>query len=103
MADELPVPVKTALRKLGADIRDARLRRRIPVKVMAQRTQVTRMTLYKLERGDPNVAVGTYATALFVLGMIDRFAEIAGARFDVLGLGLDEERLPKRIRSRKVT
>lgn len=103
MADELPVPVKTALRKLGGDIRDARLRRRIPVKVMAQRTQVTRMTLYKLERGDPNVAVGTYATALFVLGMIDRFAEIAGARFDVLGLGLDEERLPKRIRSRKVT
>ena len=103
MADELPVPVKTALRKLGGDIRDARLRRRIPVKVMAQRTQVTRMTLYKLERGDPNVAVGTYATALFVLGMIDRFAEIASARFDVLGLGLDEERLPKRIRSRKVT
>ena len=40
---------------------------------------------------------------LFVLGMIGRFAEIADVRFDTLGLSLDEERLPRRIRSRKVT
>ena len=96
----LPIPVHKALRKLGSDIRDARLRRRIPTAIMAQRALVSRITLHKVEQGDPTVAMGTYATALFVLGMTERLAELADARFDRLGLALEEERLPKRIRSR---
>jgi DNA-binding XRE family transcriptional regulator len=47
----LPIPIKNALRKLGSDIRDARLRRRIPVAVMAQRAFISRTTLVKLEKG----------------------------------------------------
>jgi transcriptional regulator with XRE-family HTH domain len=101
--DRLPIPVRRALSKLGADIRAARLRRRIPVAVMAQRALVGRITLYKLERGDPNVAMGTYATVLFILGMSERLADIADIRFDELGMSLDEERLPQRIRTKKVT
>ena len=46
----LPIPVKSALRKLGSDIRDARLRRRIPAAVMAQRAFISRTTLVKVER-----------------------------------------------------
>jgi hypothetical protein len=96
--DTLPFPVRRALLKLGKDIRDARLRRRIPTAVMADRALINRMTLYKIERGDPTVSVAAYATVLFVLGMIDRFAEIADAKFDQIGRSLDDERLPKRIR-----
>lgn len=99
----LPVPVLRSLSKLGADIKSARLRRRIPVTIMAQRAFVTRVTLRKLERGEPTVGIGTYATVLFILGMSARLAEVADIRFDELGMSLDEERLPKRIRSRKVT
>jgi hypothetical protein len=95
----LPLPVRNALRKLGADMRDARLRRRISTAIMAQRALVARMTLHKAERGDPTVSMGTYATVLFVLGMTDRLAELADVRSDALGLLLEEERLPKRIRS----
>ena len=101
--ERLPIPVRRALSKLGADIRVARLRRRIPVAVMAQRALVGRITLSKVERGDPNVAMGTYATVLFILGMSERLAEVADIRLDELGMSLDEERLPKRIRTRKVT
>ena len=101
--ERLPIPVRRALSKLGSDIRVARLRRRIPVAIMAQRALVGRITLSKLERGDPNVAMGTYATVLFILGMSERLADIADIRFDPLGMSLDEERLPKRIRTRKVT
>ena len=97
----LPLPVRTGLRKLGADIRDARVRRRIPTAVMAQRALVSRTTLHKVEKGDPTVSIGAYATVLFILGLNARFSEIADVRFDRLGLSLDEERLPKRIRSRK--
>jgi hypothetical protein len=96
---KMPIPVRKALRKLGQDLRDARLRRRIPTVIMSQRALVTRTTLHKVERGDPTVSMGTYSTVLFVLGMTERLAELADARFDRLGLVLEEERLPKRIRS----
>jgi hypothetical protein len=98
--EALPIPVKNALRKLGSDIRDARLRRRIPVAVMAQRAFISRTTLVKLEKGYPGVAIGTYAAVLFALGMIDRLRELAEARSDEIGLALEEERLPKRIEIR---
>jgi len=98
----LPVPVRRAVRKLGQDIRDARLRRRIPTEILAQRASISRMTLYNVENGNINVSIGTYATILFVLGMIDRVGTLADANEDTLGRQLEEERLPKRIRlSRK--
>jgi transcriptional regulator with XRE-family HTH domain len=95
----VPLPVKRALAKLGADLRDARRRRRIPTAVMAERAMIVRATLQKAEKGDPGVSMGTYATLLFVLGMTDRLTELADVRFDASGLALQEERLPKRIRT----
>ena len=95
----LPLPVRRALSKLGADIRDARRRRRIPTAVMAERAMIVRATLQKAEKGDPGVSMGTYATLLFVLGLTDRLADLADARYDATGLALEEERLPKRIRA----
>ena len=93
----LPIPVKSALRKLGSDIRDARLRRRIPAAVMAQRAFISRTTLLKVEKGGPGVALGTYAAVLFALGMLDRLRDLASAKTDEVGLALEEEHLPKRI------
>lgn len=93
-----PIPVARALRKLGHDIRDARRRRRVPVAILAQRASISRSTLNKVEKGDPNVSLGLYATVLFVLGMIDRVADLADPRHDTVGLALEEENLPQRIR-----
>jgi transcriptional regulator with XRE-family HTH domain len=93
-----PAPVRRALRKLGQDIRDARRRRRIPVQIMAERASISRTTLSKVEKGDPGVSLGIYARVLFVLGMAERLAELADVRSDALGLELDEEQLPQRIR-----
>jgi hypothetical protein len=67
---------------------------------MADRAQITRMTLYKIERGEPTVSMGAYATVLFVLGLTDRLAELADIKSDEVGLALDQERLPRRIRVR---
>src|ERR1700693_6203556 len=93
-----PVPVSRALRKLGHDIRDARRRRRIPVAILAQRASISRMTLNKVEKGEPGVSAGGYATVLFALGMADRLANVADPREDAVGLALEEEHLPQRIR-----
>ena len=94
----IPVPVRRALRKLGQDIRDARLRRRIPTALLAERASISRTTLYKVENGDVNVSMGIYSTLLFALGMLDRVSDLADANVDKLGRQLEEERLPKRIR-----
>ena len=97
-SSQAPVPVTRALRKLGHDIRDARRRRRIPVAIMAERASISRMTLNKVEKGDPGVSAGTYATVLFTLGMSDRFGDVADPRHDTVGRELEEEHLPERIR-----
>ena len=96
----LPLPVKRALAKLGEDIRRARLRRRITTTMMAERVFITRTTLRKVESGNPGVSLGIYATVMFVLGLIPRLAELADTRNDQVGLQLEEERLPQRVRER---
>ena len=98
LSSTAPIPVTRALRKLGRDIRDARRRRRIPVAILAQRASISRTTLHKVEQGSPGVSVGTYATVLFVLGMIDRLTQLADPQHDAVGLALEEEHLPERIR-----
>jgi hypothetical protein len=93
-----PLPVIRALRKLGHDIRDARRRRRIPVAILAERASIGRMTLNRIEKGDPGASLGNYGAVLFSLGMVDRLADVADPRHDAVGLELEEERLPQRIR-----
>jgi hypothetical protein len=97
-AQGLPLPVSRAMRKLGHDIRDARRRRRIPVAVAAERASISKTTLLKVERGDPGVLAGTYATVLFVLGLLDKLSDVADPGRDTVGLQLEEEQLPQRIR-----
>lgn len=96
----LPLPVRRALRKLGADIRDARKRRRIPLDLLAQRALTSHVTMIKVERGDPAVSIGIYANALFALGLTDRLGMVADRAYDEVGLALEDERLPKRARRR---
>ncbi|MCF6808579.1 helix-turn-helix domain-containing protein [Thiotrichales bacterium 19S9-12] len=95
----LPIPVQKSLRKLGRDISNARRRRRITMALMSERAGFSRITLSKIEKGDLSVSIGAYASALFVLGMIDHLEKIADAAYDVVGLKLEEEDLPKRIRT----
>lgn len=94
----LPLRAKRALTKLGGDIRDARKRRRIPVRVMAERALISPTTLTKIERGDPGVGIGFYASVLFVLDLSDRLGEIVDASTDELGLSLAGQELPQRVR-----
>jgi transcriptional regulator with XRE-family HTH domain len=84
--------------KLGADLSAARRRRRIPTQLMAERAFISRPTLARVERGDPSVSMGIYATILFVLGMNDRIGKLAEPSSDEIALSIELERLPLRIR-----
>ena len=94
----VPIPVITALRKLGQDINDARRRRRITVELMAQRAGVSRSTIGKIEKGDPTTSMGGYGAVLFVLGMEKRLSELVDSMHDLVGRRLEDENLPQRAR-----
>ena len=98
---KLPLPVLHGLRKLGADLKSARRRRRISTSLMAERASISRTTLVKIEKGESSVAMEKYAMVCFVIGMIDRLSDIADIRHDELAVSLEEDYLPKRIRYKK--
>jgi transcriptional regulator with XRE-family HTH domain len=97
----LPLPVSRSLKKFGADIRTARLKRGFTTEMMAERMGVHRDTYHKVEQGDPTASLGIYAAALFALGFSTPFAELVDQRRDDTGILLDQERLPKRVRPKK--
>ena len=99
--DTLPRTAQRALVKLGEDIAVARKKRRISTVSMAERAFISRGTLYKVERGNPSVSMGIYATVLAILGLVERLGDAADRRTDTLGLDLDEDRLPKKVQPRR--
>ncbi len=97
----LPIPAKRIMSKVGSDMRDARLRRRLPMELIAERAGISRATLRKIENGDTSVSLGSFVSVLFALGMIERLKEIADASHDHVGRQLEEEQLPQRIHIKK--
>ncbi|MDD4649617.1 MAG: helix-turn-helix domain-containing protein [Desulfoplanes sp.] len=96
------ISVRRGLRKLGDDLRKARLRRRLKMTVVADRAGISRETLAKIQKGDPGVSMGNYAGVIFALGLGTQWMEFADIRNDPAGLALDEENLPKRARGLKL-
>src|SRR5258708_1243789 len=100
--DVLPPRVRRALTKVGAELAIARRKRMLTVLMMAERVGVSKGTYLRIEKGDPSVSLGAYAMALFVLGFGNALGDLVDPHRDDQGLLLDEQRLPKRIRMRKV-
>ena len=85
------------MKKLGADLKDARRRRRIATSTLAERARISRATLYRIEKGDPGVSMSSYAAVIFALGLIGQLRDAFDARHDAVGLGLESEQMPKNI------
>ncbi len=89
--------VRRTLRKLGADIRDARRRRGLPMAVVAERAFTSRSTLQRVEAEDANVSIGIYAGVLLALGMLEGLGNLADIGNDPTGQVLASAALPKRV------
>ena len=82
------------LAKTGGNLKLARLRRKFSAVTVAQRAGISRKTLYRVEQGDPAVALGIYARVLQVLRLEQDLALLAAD--DELGRKLlDAELTPK--------
>lgn len=94
----VPLEVRRALQQLGADLSEARRRRRLPMEVVAARALTTRQTVARIERGDPRVSMAAWASVMFALQLADRLGGLAAPEHDAEGLAREAERLPKRAR-----
>lgn len=93
-----PAPVADALANLGSDLQQARRRRRITSEQLAERARISRTTLNKIEKGEGGVSIAHYACVLLELDFLPALAGLADASNDRLGLDMDAERLPQRVR-----
>jgi hypothetical protein len=82
-------------------MRDARLRRRLPMAVIADRAFTSRSTLQRVEAGDPNVGIGIYAAVLQALGLLEGLGAVADPSRDSVGQALVAAELPSRARMRR--
>ena len=93
--------LESILKAVGENIKLARLRRKITTTMLAERADISRVTLRKVENGDSSVTMSTYANVLFCLGLEKDLLHLAGD--DPLGRRLQDaelthtkERVPKR-------
>jgi hypothetical protein len=92
----LPPAVSTALRSLGENLAIARARRKEPQRAWARRLGISVPTLIRMERGDPGVGMGIYATALWLVGRVQSLPEAADPGSDRGALEMDVREAVKR-------
>ena len=88
--------VEDALRRLGRNLRTARLRRRLRIQDVADRIGASRFTVADLEKGKPGASAAAYFGALWALGLLDHAGDLADPDRDEEGKVLESARGPRR-------
>ena len=97
--DILPA-TQDILSSMGEQIKLARLRRNLSVELVAERADISRATLWKVEKGDKTVAIGIYAAVLHALNGMDKDLALI-AKDDEFGRKLQDLELITRKRAPK--
>ena len=77
------------LEQMGMQIKYARLRRKLPAELVAERAGISRATLVSIEKGASSVAIGYYAAVLHALNYMDKDLLLV-AKDDELGRKLQD-------------
>ena len=88
------------LEQMGEQIKLARLRRNLSVELVSERANISRATLWSIEKGSPSVAIGYYAAILHALNDMDKDLLLV-AKDDKLGRTIQDLNLTMRRRATK--
>jgi transcriptional regulator with XRE-family HTH domain len=89
-----PAAVEDALRRLGRNLRTARVRRKLRIEDVAERMGASRFTVSDLEKGKPGTSAAAYFGALWALGLIEQAVDLADPDRDEEGKALESARHP---------
>jgi transcriptional regulator with XRE-family HTH domain len=99
MTEQLPREVQKQLEELGQRVRIARVRRSMSTEDLAQACGVGRRTLYRIENGEPGIALGTFLSVLWKLALLDTLHGVANPDTDDHGKILEAASRPQRVRA----
>ena len=99
MGTKLPRKLEQKMQVVGEQIKLARLRRNLSVAQVAERATCSPLTVSRIEKGVPTVAIGIYLRVLYALQLDDDILSLA--KDDELGRALQDMNLPQRERAAK--
>ena len=99
MGTKLPRKLDDKMKVVGEQIRLARLRRDLSIAQVAERATCSPVTISRVEKGAPTVAIGIYLRVLYALQLDDDILLLA--QKDEIGRGLQDLRLKQRERASK--
>ncbi len=93
-----PYPVEQALKKLGANLRTARLRRNLTIKEAAEKIGAGTRAVSDAEKGKASTGIAVYVALLWTFDLLHQLADVADPGRDEEGqaLSLSNERLRAR-------
>ena len=99
MGTKLPRKLEQKMQIVGEQIKLARLRRNLSVAQVAERASCSPLTVSRIEKGTPTVAIGIYLRVLYALQLDDDILFLA--KDGELGRALQDMNLPQRERASK--
>ena len=99
MGNKLPRKLEQKMQTVGEQIKLARLRRNLSVVQVAERATCSPLTVSRIEKGTPTVAIGIYLRVLYALQLDDDILLLA--QKDEMGRVLQDLALKYRQRASK--
>ena len=99
MGNKLPRKLDQKMQTVGEQIKLARLRRNFSVVQVAERATCSPLTVSRIEKGAPTVAIGIYLRVLYALQLDDDILLLA--QKDEMGRALQDLALKHRERSKQ--
>ena len=95
-----PYAVEQALKRLGANLRTARLRRNLTIENVAEKIGTGPRPVSDAERGKPSTSAAVYIALLWAYDLLEQMSDVAGPSTDAEGLALSLSRDRSRARER---
>jgi transcriptional regulator with XRE-family HTH domain len=80
-----PYEVEKVLRRLGASLKTARLRRNLTMKEVAEKIGTGTRAISDAENGKITTSIGVYAALLWAMGILEQLGEVAEPTKDIEG------------------
>ncbi len=99
MGNKLPRKLEQRMQVVGEQLKLARLRRNLSIAQIAERATCSSLTVSRVEKGVPTVAIGIYLRVLYALQLDEDILYLA--KQDTLGHNLQDLAIKPRERASK--